>query len=416
MPFAKGSDLGSATSKSSSTTIVITTTAAINVGDEVLVAYGGSTTTSAVSSVTDSGGNSYTILKDQAGTTSRVAAAMTSATNAVAAGGTITVTLAVASSIRVAGATSFSGGTTVQDVTAVSASGASSTPSVGPSAATSTADTMTYAVFVVSNATASGTLTQGTGYTLDQAATTGTSGTNRSLGTEHQINSTTGTQTANGTYGSSMAWDGIEVVLQAASTSTPKSFGTDTGTGADSFTPSATVAVTDAGTGADTIGESATVAFADSAAGADSVSAQATTPFTDSGTGHDQFSVTGPPPPDVPSGGGGDAWSGYANRPYLRTQQLPPAPYIPEHDASRQRTTRGQRRAIAREQLDTHLLRYPEARPPQVRFPSTRRRVSFADVARGSEEFDVMATETRRPPRIPYQRQIEELEMLLLHM
>lgn len=240
MAIAFVRQLGSGTSKSSASSIAFTCSGTAAIGDTVIVSYVGSTTTSAVSSVTDTQGNTYTVLSDVAGTTSRIAIAGSVLTTALTTSDVITVNLAAASSVRVVAGNDFSGLTLTQDVTAVTAHGTSSTPSTGASAATTTANTLTFGAFGVSNGTASGTFTQGTGFTLDQAATTGTSGTNRSLGTEHRINSSTGTQTANGSYGTSMAWDALEVVLQAAAATTAKS-ASDSATATDAIAGSANV-------------------------------------------------------------------------------------------------------------------------------------------------------------------------------
>jgi hypothetical protein len=217
--------LSSGTSKASATTIATAVMpAAVPIGDTVLVAVTGSTNTIALSSVTDTKGNTYTILADVQGTTSRLSIAASVLTVALTTADTITATYATAQGIRAIVSNEFSGLTITQDVTAKAAAGTSTTPSTGASAATATANTLTFGAFSVSNATASGTFTQGTGYTKDLEATTGTTGTNRSLATEHRINSATGTQTADGTYGTSMAWDALEVVLQelAVAAATPQ--------------------------------------------------------------------------------------------------------------------------------------------------------------------------------------------------
>lgn len=224
MPITKVRDLSSGTSKASATTIVTAVMpAAVPIGDTVVVAVTGSTNTIALSSVTDTKGNTYTILSDVAGTTSRLSWAASVLTVALATTDTITATYATAQGIRVIGAMEFSGVTITQDVAAKAAAGTSTAPSTGASAATTTANTLTLGAFSVSNATASGTFTQGTGFTKGIEATTGIVGTNRSLATEHRINSATGTQTANGTYATSMPWDALEVVLQEAvvATATP---------------------------------------------------------------------------------------------------------------------------------------------------------------------------------------------------
>jgi hypothetical protein len=125
------------------------------------------------------------------------------------------VNLAVASGIRVVTSTEFTGLSITQDVTAVHAAGTSGTPSTGVSAATTTANTLTFASFVESNGTSAVTFTPGVGFTADLTATTGNVGTERSIQTEHRINSTTGTQTSSATpVPTTLPWDALEVVLQ----------------------------------------------------------------------------------------------------------------------------------------------------------------------------------------------------------
>jgi hypothetical protein len=208
-------NLSSGSSKSSASSIATAVMpATVPIGDTVVVVYIGSTTTSAVSSVTDTKGNVYTVLADVAGTTSRIAIAASVLTVQLTTSDTITVNLAAASGIRIVAAVEFSGLSLVQNVTAKSAAGTSGTPSTGASAATTNPNTLTFGLFGESNGTSSVTFTQGVGYTADITATTGTSGTNRTLQTEHQINTTTGAQTASATLvPTTLPWDALEVVL-----------------------------------------------------------------------------------------------------------------------------------------------------------------------------------------------------------
>lgn len=367
MAIAFVKTLGSANSKSSATTIQIASLPAAGVaaGDTVVVAVTGSTASIALSSVTDSKGNTYTILTDRAGTTSRLSIAASVISTALTTLDTITATFASAQGIRVIVANEFSGLGVTQDVTAVAAAGTSASPSVGPSATTTQAATLTFAAFSVSNATASGTFTQGSGYTKDQEATTGTTSTNRSLATEHRINAATGTQTANGTYATSMAWDGVEVVLQAAGGTTTISASdsatlTDavggmalsaadsataaeaTGPTAFSTTDAATLAeapgpvalsAADSGTIVEAIGP-ITLSSGDSSAltEATAVTQLANISATDAFSITEQTQVTDvtppPPPPPMPTGGsGGDGryrywWLREPRRPEWREVSL----------------------------------------------------------------------------------------------
>lgn len=218
MAIAKVRDLSAGNSKSSATTIATAVMpAAVPIGDTVVVAYCGSTTTSAVSTVTDTKGNTYTVLADVAGTTSRMAIAASVLSVALATTDTITVTLGVASGIRLVTSTEFSGLSIVEDVTEKAAAGTSGTPSTGASAATTTANTLTFAAIAESNGTSSVTFTPGVGYTADLTSTTGIVGTNRSMQTEHRINSSTGAQTADATLVPiTLPWDALEVVLREA--------------------------------------------------------------------------------------------------------------------------------------------------------------------------------------------------------
>jgi hypothetical protein len=249
MAFAFKADIGSGTSKSSASSIAITTNTAIAIGDTVIVDYVGSTTTSAVSSVTDTAGNTYTVLADYAGTqASRVAVAACQATAAMAVGGTITVNLAAASGIRGASAHTYTGGTITQDVTAVTGSGNSTSPSVGPTATTTQAATMTFAVFGVSQGASTVSFSAGTGYTPLNGASTSGGSTNRASEPEHKINAATGTQTANGTLSpSAFPWDGVAVVLRAAASGPTTVSSSDSGTMTDAVSG---VALSTADTGA----------------------------------------------------------------------------------------------------------------------------------------------------------------------
>jgi hypothetical protein len=312
MAIAKVRDLASGTSKSSASSIATAVMpASVPAGDAVLVSYVGSTTTSAVSSVTDTKGNTYTVLADVAGTTSRMAIAGSVLTTGLTTSDTITVNLAAASGIRAVGATEFSGLALTQDVTAKSAAGTSATPSTGASSATVTANTLTYAAFGVSNGTASGTFTQGTGYTLDQAATTGVSGTNRSLGTEHRINSSTGTQTADGTYGSSMAWDALEVVLQAL---------TDSGTSTGAVVQSGAEVAAEGATSTGTAVQSGTEAIGEGAASTLALVQSATESAADAGTSALSLTQSG-----VESGGSVTPPAGPVIQGGMLLPMLPPA-------------------------------------------------------------------------------------------
>lgn len=209
---------GSASSKSSASTLAITPSGTIAAGNFLRVDYCGSTSGSSISSVTDTQGNTYTVLADNAGSTSRTAIIGSILTTPLTASDTVTITLSAASGIRDATLNEYSGATLTEDVADVSAAGTSTTPSVGPSAATTNANDIVLGLFACSNATTAVTFTPGTGFTAGQSVTTGTTGSNRTLNTEHKIVAATGTQTADGTYNASFAWDATEVILKAAVT------------------------------------------------------------------------------------------------------------------------------------------------------------------------------------------------------
>lgn len=375
MAIAFVRNLSSGTSKSSASSIATAVMpATVPIGDTVLVAYVGSTTTSAVSSVTDTKGNTYTVLSDVAGTTSRIAIAASVLTVALTTADTITVNLAAASGIRTVVADEFSGLAITQDVAAKSAAGTSSTPSTGASAVTVTANTLTFAAFGVSNGTASGTFTQGVGYTKDLEVSTGTSGTNRSLATEHQINMLTGAQIANGTYGTSMAWDALEVVLDQAVAGTVY---TVTGGGASALVGSGVAAATYApsGSGASALvgsgAASATRVTAGTGISALMGSGAAQATYSAGGTGISALAGSGSvvvepfvPPAPTP-GGGGDAWAGTGDRPYLPRREAAPRKR-PKPAPTPREPTRTQR-IVKQAAKAPEPLTYPPA--PEFRVP-----------------------------------------------
>jgi hypothetical protein len=464
MAIAFVKNLGSANSKASATTIVIASlpTAGIVAGNTVMVAVTGSTAGTALSSVTDSKGNTYTILANVAGTTSRLAIAASTIGTTLLTTDTITATFAASVGIRVIGAVEFSGLVTpaAVDVTKADA-GTSNAPSTGASAATTQADELVFAAFSTSNGTTTVVFTPGSGYTADQAATTGASGTNRTLNTEHKIVSAIGAQTADAGYNASLPWDAVlatvkmagaagtfavtdSVALADTSALTATYPLADAGTVSEEVsesaaqtrvesvtltetaTPAVTITVVDQATVADVSALSALPAVADAAALSEAASFEHPDTFllleraevevlagdetavsaTDTATLAEAVLLETseeppePPPPsvEVGIGGGGDAWGATAGRPYLR---------YPEPQRAREPAPARRRRRLRTEDL----VRLPAPAQPTAFHPRLPLLPAFGPQPIGSP---VERVASRRRARMHSEAELEELLMLEL--
>jgi hypothetical protein len=225
MPPAFVQNVGEANSKSSSATLVITTGVAAALGNCVLVAVGGLTQSTDISSCADSRGNTYTRLGGASYDlgVGRSAIFASILTTALQVGDTITATWASAVSTRVMAAIEVSGITslTLDGSTPITIeAAASASMSNGPTATTTNADDFLWAMWLVSNGTATFDLTPDSPWVESQLATTGITGTNRSIGTQYRIVSATGAYTATATQDASRAYDGVLVALPGATAGT----------------------------------------------------------------------------------------------------------------------------------------------------------------------------------------------------
>lgn len=222
MPPAYVKDLGSANSKSSSTTLAITLGVSASVGNCVLVAVGGLTQSTDIASCADSQGNTYTRLGGQSYDlgVGRLAIFASILTTGLASSDTITATWASAVSTRVMAAIEASGITSLtldgSTPVTIEQTVASASMSNGPTATTSNADDFLWAMWLVSNGTATFDLSPDSPWVETQLATTGNTGTNRSIGTQYRVVSATGAYTATATQDASRVYDGVLVALPGA--------------------------------------------------------------------------------------------------------------------------------------------------------------------------------------------------------
>jgi formylmethanofuran dehydrogenase subunit C len=205
--------IGQNATSSSATSLVITTTAAVPAGAMIFLEIANHNSAAVVpSSVTDSAGNSYTLVS--AANSSSVSETLAYALNAsaLASGQTITITFpssrnAAAAAYSVTGIATAS----AADQQATNTTGSGASPSVGPTGTTTQADELVIGLFGYGN---SRTFTPGSGYTA--LATIESTGTVRGTTGEYKIVSATGAQTADGTFNSSATYAGVIVTFKGA--------------------------------------------------------------------------------------------------------------------------------------------------------------------------------------------------------
>lgn len=219
-------DLGNNVATTSGTTVVITTTNPIAVGDLVVVRVAADNLNATTPTFTcaDSGSNSYTTHRQGAVNATAAAgvagAIMCSlATNAVAAGGTITVTCSGAVAARAAYATSFIGVTNTTRSTPVGSSGASTAATSGASGTVNAGDLCLGFSAVESRGAVTGDsdTTNGSWSTVTTIVNnaTGTDATRVEISGQYKIATASGAQTLDHTV-TSTDWVAGLVVLQAA--------------------------------------------------------------------------------------------------------------------------------------------------------------------------------------------------------
>lgn len=218
--------VGTGVSVTSNTTCVITTTGAIAIGDLVVVRWAADNLTAATptGTVADSGGNAYTThcyrgqnASAAGGVVGGIHAAL--ATVAVAAGGTITLTLSGAVAHKSMYAESFFGYTNTLRNAAVVNSGSSVSATVTSGSATAN-DLVVGAITVESRAvpTAVDTDTTGGSWSANTNTPSATSGTDTScvqVNAQYKIATVTGAQTFNQTV-TNTDWTAMVAVFQAA--------------------------------------------------------------------------------------------------------------------------------------------------------------------------------------------------------
>ena len=215
--------IGTATSKASGTTLAVTVGAAgVAAGNSVIVAVALDPVVSNTVTVADTQLNTYSSDADLANGsgTSGVRTVVFSAHNitALVNTNTITVTFSAAVVAKAMSAASFSGLALIstKDVTA-SATGSSTAPSSGATAATEVADELVVGA-IGTKGPSGDTFTVGAGYdntNFTRAGTTGAGPTsNITIAPEYKIVSATGAQTADATLGTSRLWSAAVVTYR----------------------------------------------------------------------------------------------------------------------------------------------------------------------------------------------------------
>ena len=226
-PAAFKTALGSNRNVTSGTTLVITTTAAIAIGDLVVVraAADNLSATTPTFTCTDSGGNTYTTraqaaVSATAGNGVAGGVMATKATAAVAAGGTITVTLSGAVTAKAAYAESFTSVSNTLRSTAVTATGTATAATPGASGTVNAGDLVIGAIMPETRAapifdsdTLNGAWSTGVSIT---AADSGTDNTRVEVNGQYKIPNASGAQTYNNTV-TAGEWVGMVLVFQATS-------------------------------------------------------------------------------------------------------------------------------------------------------------------------------------------------------
>ena len=220
--------LGTTTNNTSASTLVITTTAAIAIGDLVVVRVASSNQTATTPTFTcaDSGGNTYTTHAERssghatanAGVIGGVMA--TKATSAVAAGGTITITLSVATAAKAAYAESFVGFDNTTRSTPATTFGDTLAAVTVTSGAVNSGDLVVAACLAESRTSASvadtDTLNGSWSTIVNLPSSTSGTDTDRVMAIgQYKITTGAGAQTWDITHGLTPDWAAVLVVFQA---------------------------------------------------------------------------------------------------------------------------------------------------------------------------------------------------------
>ena len=241
-PTGFKANLGTQVATTSGTTLVITTTTAVTVGEVIVVRVAadnfGTAQTQPTFTCADSASNTYTTHAQRA--TNATAAAgvagaiiVAKATTALAAGGTITITLSNSVAARAAYAESFTDyDNTLRASTMVTAAGSSTTPAVTSGSVTS-GDLVLAATAVEHNTavtydtdTANGTWS--TAYNLVNAAG-GTANTRVQITGQHKVTTGTATQAYNNTIATG-DWVAMILALEPATAAVAQTWTASTAT------------------------------------------------------------------------------------------------------------------------------------------------------------------------------------------
>lgn len=215
MAIGTPADVGSnATSGTAVTSLAITLSSGIADGSLILVAIANHNSAAVVpDSVTDTAGNSYTILS--AANASAVTANLAYCANASAlsAGDTITVTYSTTRHIAMRAYSVSGAAASAFDVSATNTAGSGSSASVGPTGTTTQANELIFAVFGYQNTK---TFTAGATYTA--GTKTETTSTIRGVVAEWKTVSSTGAQTADGSWNASTTYAAVVGTFKEAAT------------------------------------------------------------------------------------------------------------------------------------------------------------------------------------------------------
>lgn len=247
MPVLFGGSLGSNTNKTTGTTVTLTTGAAVPVGALVVVIWAAdnlTATTPTLSSVTDTKGNTYSVIANVGSGTATANAGQVAAiavsriTTALTNTDTISAVASSASTVvKAVDAAYFTGANTVVRATATTATGNSTAPSVNYASGLS-GDLLLGVVGNQNNGLPTGDsdTTNGTWGSIGGVASTGgNAATNISVFGQYKILTASGSQTYNVTI-STGQWSIAAVAVQPAPTlqrtATDSGAGTETASGA----------------------------------------------------------------------------------------------------------------------------------------------------------------------------------------
>jgi hypothetical protein len=218
MPWTKVKHLGNHATKSGATFSTITLAGTVPVGNQVVVFAHGLTQSTSIASCADSRGNVYTRFFDLDVAVGREAFFVSTLTTALQIGDVITVTYAASVNTRAITVDEWSGGT--DDIAAGYLDTGQTAPSAAhmeaPARSGVAAGDLVIGLIAASNATDNWVPVADLNWTLHGVASTGISGTNRSLAILAQVAPSAGTYTPGLTNGiTARSHDGISFSIAA---------------------------------------------------------------------------------------------------------------------------------------------------------------------------------------------------------